>query len=192
MSTASGVLVVSSFVRLYDSLVPMLKKCGFKDIYHAISISDAKRLIMTKNIASVIINSPLSDGYGLDFATECASEKNLAVLMFVKKELFTQTTEKAAPSGILTLPKPNAPETVAQSLLLLFSTAEKLLKMSDKSTHKNKKAEELRYISRAKMLLINSLGMTEEQAHKYIERRAMEARKTKKSIAEGIINSYGS
>lgn len=191
MSGESGVLVVSSFVRLYDSLVPVLKKCGFGDTYHAISISDAKRLIMTKSITSVIINSPISDGYGLDFATECASEKNLAVLMFVKKELFAQTTEKAAMSGILTLPKPNTPETVTQSLLLLFSISEKLLKISDKNSRKNEKAEDLRYISRAKMILINSLGMTEAQAHKYIERRAMEARKTKIEIAESIINSYG-
>lgn len=191
MSASSDILVVSSFIKLYDSLVPLLKKCGFGNTYYAVSISDAKRVIMTKKISSVIINSPLSDSYGLDFATECAVSKNLAVLMFVNKELFPQTTEKAAASGILTLPKPNTPETVAQSLLLLRSTSEKLLSISDKSSKKNEKAEELKYISRAKILLINSLGMTEAQAHKYIERRAMESRKTKKSIAESIINSYG-
>ncbi len=192
MSTESGALVVSSFVKLYDTLVPLLKKCGFDETFFAVSIADAKRLLMTKHITSVIINSPVADGYGLDFATECAREKNLAVLMFVKKELFIQTTEKASPSGILTLPKPNLPETVAQSLLLLHSTSRKLIKLTEKSSQESKNADELRYISIAKMLLINSLGMTEEQAHKYIERRAMEARRTKKSIAESIINSYGS
>lgn len=191
MTRISGVLVVSSLVRLYDSLVPMLYKCGFDEVYHAVSIADAKRIIMTKDISCVIINTPLSDSFGLDFAKECASQKRLAVLMFIKKELFAPASEKAAPSGILTLPKPSSAETVTQALVLLHTTASKLMLIAGKDTDPDEIAEELKYISRAKILLISSLGMTEEQAHKYIERRAMEARKTKKAVAQSIINSYG-
>lgn len=147
---------------------------------------------MTKNISVIIMNTPLSDGLGLDFAIECANRKFYAVLMFTKDELFRQIKERLAPFEIFTLSEKTDSDTLSQALLVLISTAKKLSKLTDENDEQDSKARELKFISRAKMILIGSFGMNEEQAHKYIERRAMESRKTRKAIAESIINSYGS
>jgi len=50
--------------------------------------------------------------------------------------------------------------------------------------------EEVRLISRAKCVLIQYLNMNEAQAHKYIERQAMDMRIAKKAVAENILNTY--
>ena len=52
------------------------------------------------------------------------------------------------------------------------------------------KIEEIRLVDRAKCALIQYLSMTEEQAHHFIEKQAMDMRTTKREIAEGILKSY--
>ena len=45
-------------------------------------------------------------------------------------------------------------------------------------------------IDRAKCILIQYLNMTEAEAHRYIEKQAMDMRSTKRVIAEGILRTY--
>ena len=49
---------------------------------------------------------------------------------------------------------------------------------------------EVRIINRAKCCLIEYLKMTEPQAHRYIEKQAMDLRQTKREIAESILKTY--
>lgn len=146
---------------------------------------------MTQSISVIIIDTPLSDGLSLDFATECAEKKFYAVLLLSKDDLFAQIKEKTSPYEVFTLSEKTEEAALLQSLIVLVSTAKKLQKIKNENNEQKDKAQELKFISRAKMILISSFGMNEEQAHKYIEQRAMESRKTRKAIAEGIINSYG-
>ena len=190
MADKFTVLILSRYMKFFDSLLPLINNyCSGNGVF-ASDTTEAKKLLLTSAIDAVIINSPLPDESAVDFATECAEKKNLAVLMLVPKESFEAASEKLSASGILTLPKPAAGETVIQSLILLKSTAVKLKKLAENKA-KPDSAHEFRTLIRAKMILISSFGMSEGQAHKYIEKRAMESRKTKISIAESIINSYG-
>ena len=52
------------------------------------------------------------------------------------------------------------------------------------------KMEEIKLINRAKWALINSLGMTEADAHRYIEKQAMDRCVARREIAENIIQTY--
>ena len=53
-----------------------------------------------------------------------------------------------------------------------------------------RKLNELKLINRAKCLLIEKENLTEEEAHKKIERDAMRYRLSKVRIADEIINQY--
>ena len=52
------------------------------------------------------------------------------------------------------------------------------------------KMSEIRLVNRAKLLLISELSMTEPEAHRYIEKHAMDRCVAKKQIAEEIIRTY--
>ncbi len=54
-----------------------------------------------------------------------------------------------------------------------------------------KKLEDERYCGRAKALLIERRQMTEQEAHKYIEREAMNNSASKREIAIRIIRESG-
>ena len=48
----------------------------------------------------------------------------------------------------------------------------------------------IRLVNRAKWLLIDQLKMTEADAHRYIEKQAMDSCTSKKVVAEEIIGLY--
>ena len=54
------------------------------------------------------------------------------------------------------------------------------------------KIEEIRLVDRAKCCLIQYLNMTEAQAHRHIEKQAMDTRRTRREVAEGILQTYES
>ncbi len=63
--------------------------------------------------------------------------------------------------------------------------------MAQKESKKlEKKLKDMKNISRAKLLLIINKGLTEEEAHKYIEKKAMDDRLPKVQVALGIIKEY--
>ena len=50
---------------------------------------------------------------------------------------------------------------------------------------------EIRMVNRAKWLLINQLQMTEPEAHRLIEKQAMDRCIAKRAVAQEIIDRYG-
>ncbi len=191
MDNSINILVASGGIKFYNSLLTLIPQTIGIKAHFANSSSDAKRILLTHSIQAVIVNTPLSDGFGLDFAISCAVDKDYPLLMLISKDFYEQVNLKTANTGILTLQKPTSAETLSQSLNLLTATAKKLRSFRTTDGEENASITQLKVISRAKLILIGSFSMTEEQAHKYIERRAMESRKSKLSIAEAIINSYG-
>ena len=79
---------------------------------------------------------------------------------------------------------------IAQSVQMLCSTRERLRIMEKKNASVEEKIEEIRIVNRAKCLLIEQLKMTESEAHRYIEKQAMDRCVTRRVIAENIILTY--
>ena len=50
--------------------------------------------------------------------------------------------------------------------------------------------EEIRIVNHAKWVLIRNLGLSEDSAHKTIEKQAMNTRSSKREVAEQIIKTY--
>ena len=75
-------------------------------------------------------------------------------------------------------------------IALLCGTRERLRRMEQKTASIEEKMDEIRLVNRAKWLLIEQLRMTESEAHRYIEKQAMDRCVTKRSIAENIISMY--
>ena len=53
-----------------------------------------------------------------------------------------------------------------------------------------KQIDDIRLINRAKYILMEYLSMTEAQAHRYLEKQAMDMRITKAEVAKSILSTY--
>ena len=153
-------------------------------------MAEARRRLVNAAFDLVLINSPLPDDAGLDFAQEACSGSDAGVLFLVRGELYEETYYQLLPSGVIALPKPLSRQTISQSLRILCAIRERLRNMRRQQATVEEKIEELRLVNRAKWLLIQCLQTTEEDAHRYITRQAMEQRSTKREIAESIIRTY--
>ncbi len=112
------------------------------------------------------------------------------MLLFVKSEVYDDVYAKVMEHGVMVLPVPTSTQMVAQTLRILCAARERLRRMEEKQATVEEKIEEIRAVNRAKWLLIERLGMTENEAHRYIEKQAMDLRLPRKEIAENIIKTY--
>ena len=91
---------------------------------------------------------------------------------------------------VLVLPN-DAPESlIVQTIRLLTAVRIQLEQMQHKTEKLEAKVADIRIINRAKLLLVQHLQMTETEAHKYIEKQAMDTSMRRRTIAENIIRTY--
>lgn len=185
-----SVLVVSAAEKLNISFKELFSETGITSVSFESSISSAKRKTLDIPYDFVIINSPLPDDIGTRFAIDLSSNKNTIVLLLVKNEQYSSFYSKVAPHGVFLLSKPISKTAMLQSLDWMITTRERLRKVQKKAMTLEEKIPEIRVVNKAKALLIDNLKMTEDEAHHYIERMAMNKSLSRKEIAETIIKTY--
>nr|WP_283242870.1 ANTAR domain-containing protein [Fumia xinanensis] len=79
-----------------------------------------------------------------------------------------------------------------QAIKLISASRRRILGLKNENVRLQKKIEEIRLVDRAKCALIEYLGMTEAQAHRHIEKQAMDLRMTRREVAQGILQTYES
>lgn len=184
------VLVVSSTESFGTSMAPLLPPTDYYPVAYARSSAEAQRLLAENSYDIVIINTPLSDDFGLRLASYVSSNTTAGVLLLVKSDRYTETSAKMLSYGVMTLPKPTSSQMLTQTLGVLCATRERLRQMEEKQLSVEQKMEEIRLVNRAKWLLIETLGMSEAESHRYIEKQAMDLRISKAQVARNIIHTY--
>lgn len=185
-----GVLIVSAGQKASEMLARLLPPADFSPVLSAATAGEARRLLIDRAVDIVIINTPLPDDFGIDFAVEAAQSHGCGVLLLVKAEILDAVSQKVSSYGILTLPRPVGSQMVFQSIRLLAATQQRIRALEERTSTLQSKMEEIRIINRAKLLLIERLKMSEPEAHRYIEKQAMDTCVKRRTIAENIIKTY--
>ncbi len=185
-----GVLVVSSSEKFNSTMKTLLPMTDYWPLDFAGSVSEARRRMLETEYDLVLINAPQPDDFGTRLATSICNETGLGVLLFVKAAMYDDVCSKVTEYGVLTVSKPAPLQVVRQSLSVLCATRERLRRMEARQASVEEKIEEIRLVNRAKWLLIERLGMTEAEAHRYMEKQAMDQRVSKRGLAEIIIKTY--
>lgn len=189
-SDTYSVLLVSASEKFNAAARTLLPATDFWPVTAVSSVGEAQRRLVNGSYDLILVNAPLPDDMGLDFAEEASRESDAAVLLLIRSELYDETYYRLLPSGAATLAKPVNQQTLAQGLRLLCAMRERLKVVRQHQGTVEEKIQEIRLINRAKWLLIECLHMTEPEAHRYITRQAMEQRTGKKEIAENVIRTY--
>lgn len=147
--------------------------------------NETRRLIRNNyNPDLIIINTPLSDEFGQELAEDCAVEISVPIILICSVDIADELTDRLYNCGITVLAKPISREMLAENISHR-SFAE--IKESDEVLSR---IDDIRLINRAKSILMKYLKFTEPQAHRYIEKQAMNNRCTRRESAEKIINTY--
>ena len=106
-------------------------------------------------------------------------------------EHFDEISYRVEGYGILTITKPFEPFYFYNMIKIAIAVQYKVQILSSQTTKLKVKMEEIRLVNRAKMLLMQNLKMTEPEAHRYIEKEAMDRGLKKTAVAENVIKMYG-
>lgn len=185
-----SLLIVSAAEKFNRSLSELLPENIYFPVKTVADVGSAKRELLERGYDLVIINTPLPDDFGTRLAVDICQGSYTGVLLFVKAEHYPDVNAKVMPYGVLTLSKPTSAQMILQTLVLLCGTRERLKFMEKKAATLEDKMEEIRIVNRAKWLLISELKMSEEDAHRYIEKQAMDRCITRRAMAESIIRTY--
>lgn len=185
-----SVLVISAKENFNASLQSLLPESKYAPVQMVSSVSLAKRVLLERSFDFVSINTPLPDDFGTRFAIEISGNKGTVILLLVRNEVYEEVCDKVTEYGILTLPKPASKQMVAHTLNFMAGIRERLRKLENKSLSMEEKMKEIRLLNRAKWVLIDELKMSEADAHRYIEKQAMDRCVSRREIAEEIISTY--
>lgn len=182
-----SVLLVSASETFNETLLALLHECGCSPTQIARDVSAAKRMIAERSYDFVIVNAPLPDDMGVRFAIDVCSSGTGVSLLLVRSEMHDEIRGKVTPHGVFTLQKPIAKPTMRIALGWMASTRERLRKAEKKTISIEEKMAEIRLINRAKWTLIEREGMSEAEAHRFIEKEAMDQCVPRRTIAEAIL-----
>lgn len=186
----NSILLVSSNEKGTDMLVQLLKTVDSPRIHAVSNGAEARREVTRGDYDLVVINAPLTDEFGHDAAIYITESTTAAVVMIVKAELSDQVSSKVENYGVLVLGKPINKLLFYQGVRLACAARARVLGFKTENLKLHNKIEEIRLIDRAKCVLIQYLKLTEGQAHRYIEKQAMDMRLTKYEVAQGILKTY--
>ena len=185
-----SVLIVSASEKFNTTTASLLPMTDYWPVNMVHSVAAAKRRQLDQPYDIVLINAPLPDDFGMRLAIDTCNSSGAGVLLLVKNEVYNDIYSKVVGYGVMTLSKPTSTQMVAQSLRVLCATRERLRKVEERQASVEEKIEEIRLVNKAKWQLIECLRMTEAEAHRYIEKQAMDQRVSKREIAESIIETY--
>ena len=166
-----------------------LKENGYIDIVAVTSGPMAKRAILDYDFEICIINGPIGGTSGEERSIDIAEKNICQVILFVKAELLEEISAQVEDYGVITVSKPINKQLFWQALKLA-KVAQRRINMAHKENVKlEKKLEDMKIISRAKILLMVEQNISEEEAHKLIEKQAMDRRMTRIEVAREIVGN---
>ena len=183
-------LIASAGTTANEYLARHVAELGYPRPVIVASGGEARRRLGEKDFAVVVINTPLPDEFGRELAIQTV-ESGLDVIFLCAAPQADKIAAGLEKYGVLVLPKPLSRQQAAFAVRLLRAGRQRMQKIADQNRRLTKRLDEARVICQAKCLLALHAGLTEEEAHRLIEKRAMDARISSREAAQAIIRTYG-
>ena len=178
---ASKVLVIGN-----ENFLALLKNTANYQYVLSKTYNDAfSKLRNTQFDIVVILYSQTQSGL-LNFAKSL----NTQVLMVCKQEIYDQVLYQCRDSGIIVLSYPIKKQVLYEAFQMMRSLKTKIAMYEKKVNKLEQKYLELKMVDHCKLVLISNYHWSEEKAHHYIEKIAMEQHKTKFLVAKELLEEF--
>ncbi|MBQ0066356.1 MAG: ANTAR domain-containing protein [Firmicutes bacterium] len=181
------VILVSNSSNALPLFKEILKGLNLTNIIQLSSINEAKQKLRQEKYDYVIIQAPASDEFGTRGAKEIAISQNVGVILLVKSSIYDQVLYQVRESGVFVVAMPSTKQVLYQSINFMVIHQEKVKALENEIQKHKKKLQDEKIIMRAKLMLVEQYSWSEERAHKFIEKSAMDQSRTKLQIARELL-----
>ena len=183
-------LIIASNEKSFASIAELLRAHSIFDTLHVRSGSEGRRILLERDFSFVIISAPLPDESGENLARQIAISETSQVILAVKSEIYEQVSAVCEGDAVFTIVKPIDKDIFRQAISFAKTMRSRLVKAHAENEDLKQKIENIRIIDRAKNIIIASARVSEQEAHRFIEKKAMDTRSSKRAVSEKIIYNY--
>ena len=184
-----NVLIAGKTEEICDSIAQLLLELDCDNISTFTSGAIVRGVDISK-FDSVIISTPLSDEFGLDLVADISKDAKNGVVVLAKREIADEVQKKIRFTGAFVLPRPFNKALLVQTIKLAEIAHIGMAKLEEENRQLSQQLSDMKIVNRAKSMLMQYLNLTEEQAHRHIQKQAMDLRKTQRAVAEDILKTY--
>ncbi len=139
---------------------------------------------------ALVVSMPLRSEFGLEFVAEVSKKTRAPIIVLARADIADDVQKRVKFTGAFVLGKPFTKSVLQQTVKMAAIAQENFNRLQNEKTELQGKLDDVKIIDRAKCCLIEYLNMTENQAHKHIQKAAMDSRRTQREIAEDILQTY--
>lgn len=183
-------LLISSSEHSTASLAELLKAEGFSRITVSYTAFNAKQIAEQEEFDLICINAPLADENGIELSRHFAATTRAGVVIIVPHKNADEVNDMLTQYGVLVIAKPINRHLFHHFLQFTDCFRTRILSMERENEQLKTMVEDLKIIDRAKLLLVTCLNMSENQAHRYLEKQAMDLRVSRLEVAKQVIQTY--
>lgn len=187
---ASGVFIVCSKIEMLKQLRTLMLQQGYSSVEYAISANEARRKLDFLEPGLILVNAPLQDELGVDFVLDIADKSDAGIVVLSRHEHLEEMQYKLEKIGALVLPKPISRTILIQTARFAAQSRKSIKGLKLQNDDLEKRIQDRKIIEKAKWILVDKMSMTEPQAHRYIQKRAMDLRISQLKVAEEIFNNF--
>jgi len=185
MKNIKNVLVVTDNRSFFDSITMVLPPDEYT-VTIASCGTEARRFIVSREFDILVVDSPLTDEHGLNFAADYV-DSSMGILLVCPPDQYDMMAAEGEENGIIVLSSANPPAFIYIAVQMLASMVKRLKLMEKKNRTLQEKMDDIRVVNKAKWALIDKKGMSEGEAHKYIEKMSMDKRISRRETAELVL-----
>lgn len=173
-------------------IVEMLREVGYDVVGEAADGESAIRLAeeLRPDLVVMDIKMPVLDG--ISAAERIAKARIAPVVLltaFSQKELVERARDAGAMAYVV---KPFSSNDLLPALEIALSRHAEITALESEISDLTDRFETRKLVERAKGLLISSMGLTEPEAFRWIQKTSMDRRLTMREVAETVLQQIGS
>ena len=191
MKKKPTVLVAEDEALIRLDLVELLTEEGYDVVGEAGDGEEAVKLARELNPDLVIMDVKMPKMDGISAAEIIAEERIAPVVMltaFSQRDLVERAREAGAMAYVV---KPFGASDVVPAIEIAMGRFQEIKAIEDELVSLEERLESRKVIDQAKGILQESLGLTEPEAFRFIQKTAMDLRKSMREVAEGVIDTKG-
>lgn len=182
-------LIATGSQRAQSEIAEVVRSCADFDVVFASSAGEAVSKAESRPFDLCVINGDKT-GKAKAAAVKTAKLSEGGVIFLEEAEAFETSVAELSLSGIVVVPKPLSKMSLVTAIRSVCAANMRLVELKEANRSLEQKLEDLKFIDRAKISLIKQFGYSEDEAHKYIEKQAMNLRVTKREVAMNILRTY--
>lgn len=186
------ILIVSKSLKSKEIMSNIINENGRYNIETVTSSEQCKKIINHTIFDLILINTPLKNESEEELCLFLSKNTNSYIILIVHNSTSRNVSNQIREEGIVIIEKPLNKFILMNTINVSIIYRKKLQKYINENEELKNKIKDLKIIDRAKYTLMEYLRMSESEAHKYIEKQAMDLRIKKIDICNNILKMYES